>query len=146
MLEEAQQRISELERNIADIKEINSKKTAALPTIDPAQYGIVFGVLALIGIFLYGVFFRSKPDEPEVVKHQDPQVSHRELLSPQNLAAVTTPSIMDQKNRDDFSDDTEVNISSAAVNAAEQAIPKNVEALFSSIDLNLVPAAVNPTK
>jgi FimV-like protein len=144
MLEQAQQRISELERNIADIKEINSKKTTALPTIDPSQYGIVIGVLALIGIFLYGVLRRSKPDELEVTKPLDPPVNRSEVPSWQIPATATTPFIIDQKNRDDSPDDAEVIISSDAFNAAEQAMPKNVQELFSSIDLNLVPAVANP--
>jgi FimV-like protein len=143
MLEQAQQRISELERNIADIKEINSKKTTALPSIDPDQYGIILGVIALIGIFLYGVLRRSKPKQ-DVAKPSDPEGYRSEVQSRQNLPAMTAPFMMDQKNTDDSGEDAPVIISSAAIDAAEQAVPKNVQALFSSIDLNLVPAAANP--
>ena len=143
MLEEAQQRISELERNIADIKEINSKKTTALPIIDPDQYGIILGVIALIGIFLYGVLRRSKPKQ-DVAKPSDPEGYRSEVQSRQNLPAMTAPFMMDQKNTDDSGEDAPVIISSAAIDAAEQAVPKNVQALFSSIDLNLVPATANP--
>ena len=143
MLEEAQQRISELERNIADIKEINSKKTTALPIIDPDQYGIILGVIALIGIFLYGVLRRSKPKQ-DVAKPSDPEGYRSEVQSRQNLPAMTAPFMMDQKNTDDSGEDAPVIISSAAIDASEQAVPKNVQALFSSIDLNLVPAAANP--
>lgn len=143
MLEEAQQRISELERNIADIKEINSKKTTALPIIDPDQYGIILGVIALIGIFLYGVLRRSKPKQ-DVAKPSDPEGYRSEVQSRQNLPAMTAPFMIDQKNTDDSGEDAPVIISSAATDAAEQAVPKNVQALFSSIDLNLVPAAANP--
>jgi FimV-like protein len=57
---------------------------------------------------------------------------------------MTAPFMMDQKNTDDSGEDAPVIISSAAIDAAEQAVPKNVQALFSSIDLNLVPATANP--
>lgn len=144
MLEEAQQRISELERNIADIKEINSKKTTALPSINPDQYGIILGVLAIAGILLYGLLHRSKPDALDVAKPSDPQGNRSEVQSRQNLPAMTAPFMMDQKNTDDSGEDAPVIISSAAIDAAEQAVPKNVQALFSSIDLNLVPATANP--
>jgi FimV-like protein len=139
MLEEAQQRIAELERNIADLKEINAKKPAATVVtqkIDYEQYGIIAGILALTGIFLFGVLRKQSPYQVAPLSNlkSTPEV-------PADVSTFTipktTPFINTNVNEDEQEDDSEVVISQAAINAGIQEVPKHVKELFSSIDLNL---------
>ena len=133
MLEEAQQRISELERNIADLKQINANKVAADRQYQNGQIGLILGVLALTGIFLYGVLRLSKPYKVNTIKPksfvEDDQYSSKEIQEPLSPNRV--------KNFDEEIDDALVNLSSVAMNASKQEIPNNVKEMFSKIDLNL---------
>ena len=139
MLEEAQQRIAELERNIADLKEINAKKppaTVVSKPVDFAQYGTITGILALTGIFLYGVLRKSSPFEVASVSSSK-STFEVPAQTPVFTAPKITPIITSNVNEDEQENDSEVVISQAGLNAGNQEIPKHVKELFSSIDLNL---------
>jgi len=146
MLEEAQQRISELERNIADLKEINAKKTAT-PVVTKQfnfeQYGTILGVLALTGIFLFGILRKSTPYQ--VAPFSSPKsITDLPAEAPSFTIPKITPVIKENTNDEEQGDDSEVVISQAALNAGTQEVPKHVKELFSSIDLNLPSAPVKP--
>jgi FimV-like protein len=142
MLEEAQQRISELERNIADLKEINAKKpSTSLMTrqFDYEQYGTILGILALTGIFLFGILRKSFPDEVASVSTSK-STSEVPTFAIPKIAPVMNVNANDEEPEGD----SEVVISQAALNAGNQEVPKHVKELFSSIDLNLPSAPVKP--
>jgi FimV-like protein len=146
MLEEAQLRISELERNIADLKEINAKKTTASVLNKPLnfeQYGTIAGILALTGIFLFGILRKSSPFEvaSAISTKSTPEVPPR--VAPFTIPKMT-PIMQENTNDEDQEDDSEVVISQAALNAGNQEIPKHVKELFSSIDLNLPSDPIKP--
>ena len=126
MLEEAQQRIAELERNIADLKEINAKKVASSQRVEYGQYGLLIGVLALTGIFLFGVLRRSTPYQP-------PQRNMMPTVPTMNTEAYF-PSL---KVPAEEVDEPVVSISQEAAQVAHQQMPDHVKALFTNIDLNL---------
>ncbi len=149
MLEEAQQRIAELERNIKDLKELNERKSAKAQ-VTPSQtvnanevfteYGWVLGTLGLAGVFLFGVYRnstsagikpRSMPVEVPVMK--EPIVKpaeNKEIASPAKVLVFEPKPIVDDK-------DPPVTISSAAVKAATTEVPPQAQKIFQSIDLNL---------
>jgi len=138
-LEEAQQRIAELERNIADLKEINAKKppaTVVSKPVDFTQYGTITGILALTPIFLYGVLRKSSPFEVAPVSSSN-STTEVPAQTPVFTAPKITPIITSNVNEDEQENDSEVVISQAGLNAGNQEIPKHVKELFSSIDLNL---------
>jgi|GEM_PF-853992 len=146
MLEEAQQRISELERNIADLKEINAKKPAAsvlTRQFDFEQYGTILGIFALTGVFLFGILRKSAPDQVSSVSSLKltPEMPNE---VPTFTIPKITPVMKQDTNDEEQENDSEVVISQAALNAGNQEVPKHVKELFSSIDLNLPSAPVKP--
>ncbi len=146
MLEQAQQRISELERNIADLQAVNSNKILGLPKLDAAEYGILFGILSLTGIFFYGILRRSKPYEVDVARPMKSEAAVEEMQGQKNMEAVATILFTRPDEKDKSTEDPEVLLDSEVTHSAEHAMPKNVQALFSSIDLNLGPSSVSPVK
>ncbi|WP_281969332.1 MULTISPECIES: FimV/HubP family polar landmark protein [unclassified Polynucleobacter] len=138
MLEEAQVRIAELERNIADLKEINAKKTTTSvlsKPIDFEQYGTIVGILALTGIFLFGILRKSSPYQ--VVPVSASKSTFEEPVVPTFTIPQMTPVMKANPDDEDQEDDSEVVISQAAINAVNHEVPKHVKELFSSIDLSL---------
>lgn len=135
MLEEAQQRISELERNISDLKAIQARKFWALADISNEQYGILLGILALAGIFLYSVTRRSKPSaRSPAVKEPLPEGTEGK---PQTPASLVAPSLQDRPVSPEMRDEPEPVFSPAAAAIVAQDLPPHVQELFSKIDLNL---------
>jgi FimV-like protein len=133
MLEEAQQRIAELERNIADLKEINAKKIASSQSVEFRQYGLLIGILGLTGIFLFGVLRRSTPD----------QLPKRNVMpvAPSVEKEVYFPSL---KVPEEEVDEPVVSLSQEAQQVAHQQMPDHVKQLFTNIDLNLPTAPTIP--
>jgi pilus assembly protein FimV len=133
MLEEAQQRIAELERNIADLKEINAKKIASSQSVEFRQYGLLIGILGLTGIFLFGVLRRSTPD----------QLPKRNVMpvAPSVEKDVYFPSL---KVPEEEVDEPVVSLSQEAQQVAHQQMPDHVKQLFTNIDLNLPTAPTIP--
>lgn len=141
MLEEAQQRISELERNISDLKAIQARKFWALADISNEQYGILLGILALAGIFLYSITRRSKPSaRSAAVKEPLPEGK------PQTPASLVAPSLQGRPVSPEMRDEPEPVISPAAAAIAAQDLPLHVQELFSKIDLNLPQVQVPPSE
>lgn len=141
MLEEAQQRISELERNISDLKAIQARKFWALADISNEQYGILLGILALAGIFLYSVTRRSKPSaRSPAVKEPLPEGQ------PKIPASLVAPSLQGRPVSPEMRDEPEPVISPAAAAIAAQDLPPHVQELFSKIDLNLPQVQVPPSE
>ena len=133
MLEEAQQRIAELERNIADLKQINANKATVERQYQYGQFGIILGVLALTGIFLYGIIRRSSPYKVDASSPKFVEASRNETRA-------YPPPIKDPNPNpllDDDIDDATVSLSSDGMNVAKQEIPDHVKDMFSKIDLNL---------
>jgi FimV-like protein len=62
------------------------------------------------------------------------------------MEAVATTLFMRPDEKDKSIEDPEVLLDSEVTHSAEHAMPKNVQALFSSIDLNLGPSSVSPVK
>ena len=134
MLEEAQQRIAELERNIADLREINAKKITSSQRIEFEQYGLLIGILGLTGIFLFGVLRRSTPQ----------QSSKRNIMPvvPATDKDVYFPSL---KVPAEEVDEPVVSLSQEAAQVAHQQMPDHVKQLFTNIDLNLPTASPSST-
>jgi hypothetical protein len=148
MLEEAQQRIAELERNIKDLKEINDRKNIAAPVVPPqtiqasalfAEFGWILGVIGLSGVFLFGVLrkFPSKELKSQLMPVDIPV--KEPILKPvenkQTPIAPKTPTFEPKPMVDE--DDPPVNISSAAIVAATSEVPPQAKKIFESVDLNL---------
>jgi FimV-like protein len=139
MLEDAQQRIAELERNIAELKEINAKKPPATVISKPAdvvQYGTIAGILALTVIFLYGVLRKSPPFEVASVSSSK-LITEVPSETPVFTASKISPMIITNGNEDEQENDSEVVISQAGLQTGNQEIPEHIKELFSNIDLNL---------
>jgi FimV-like protein len=117
-----------------------------LPKLDASEYGILFGILSLTGIFFYGILRRSKPYEVDVSSHTKSEEVVEEMQGQKNMEAVATTLFMRTDETDKSIEDPEVLLDSEVTHSAEQAMPKNVQALFSSIDLNLGPSSVSPVK
>jgi FimV-like protein len=157
MLEEAQQRIAELERNIQDLKELNEKKIAlaseslaATSSANQAftQYGWLLGILVLAGVFLFGIYKKEPLQEMESKSlPSNPLVMEEPVLkSPINTLTVSksvTP-LVEPKHIADEDAETPVTISSAAIAAAQSEIPPQAKKIFESIDLNL-PSSTSST-
>lgn len=134
MLEEAQQRIAELERNIADLKEMNEKKSTVpivFKSFDFEQYGIIVGILSLTGIFLFGVLRNSS--------YQVALDSSSNLSSnvPTHIIPKMMPVMEANTNNEEPEDDSAVVIHQSDTHADHHEVPKHIKELFSSIDLNL---------
>jgi len=139
MLEEAQRRISELERNIADLKEINAKKTSTsvfTGHFDFEQYGTILGIFALTGIFLFGIFQKTVPDQIGLVSSSNLTPEIPSDVPTLNIPKITSALKEHVNGEEQVNDSAEV-ITQVALNAGNQELPKHVKELFSSIDLNL---------
>ena len=158
MLEEAQQRIAELERNIKDLIEINERKNVPVPDAPPqklkaselfAEYGWILGIIGLSGVFLFGVFRKSPIQEPSFhpMPMDIPLIKEPLLKETVNKPTPSVPKntvIVEPKPMVDESD-SPVNISSAAIVAATTEVPPQAKKIFESIDLNL-PSKTEPQK
>jgi len=148
MLEEAQQRIAELERNIKDLKELNERKNAKAPVAPPqtiqasalfAEFGWILGVIGLSGVFLFGVLrkFPLKKLKSQIIPADIPV--KEPILKPvenkQTPIAPKTPAFDPKPMIDE--DDPPVSISSAAIVAAISEVPPQAKKIFESVDLNL---------
>ncbi len=150
MLEEAQQRIAELERNIQDLKELNEKKNALVSeslslTANASQaftnYGWLLGVLGLAGIFLLGIYRKTPPLEVNSKPLPSPTFVTEEPIfkSPQinpTVSKSVTPMVEPKPIADDEAEPP-VTISNAAIAAAQAEVPPQAKKIFESIDLNL---------
>jgi pilus assembly protein FimV len=137
MLEEAQQRIAELEKNIADLKEINEKKKAEAQVVKVnsllGQYGWILGLiggLAISGLGIFAFMRRAAKTGP-VITPPAPETY------PYPVAPVFVPKPELQSfSLQELPDDV-VEISSSAKSNQQAEVPSYAKELLSSIDLNL---------
>ncbi len=140
MLEKAQQRIAELERNISDLKEINAKKTLTTTIsnqINFELYGILAGIAALTGIFLFGVLRKSSPYQVTSNTASTPTSKAPPQLESTYSDPIISLDIYSNRNDEELEGDPQVISTQVGLSAAQPEIPKHIKELFSSIDLNL---------
>ena len=130
---DSEQNIAQVKLNVADLKQINANKATVERQYQYGQFGIILGVLALTGIFLYGIIRRSSPYKVDASSPKFVEASRNETRA-------YPPPIKDPNPNpllDDDIDDATVSLSSDGMNVAKQEIPDHVKDMFSKIDLNL---------
>jgi pilus assembly protein FimV len=146
MLEEAQQRIAELEKNISELKELNTRKNSLVDKsiVDkftglPLRYlVIIFAVTFLVVLFLYSIFYRKKQDDLDIKIPPSPlrlgiqsfsNNSSQGELSADSLTHSVEKTLLDQRDSNEMSSEPSI--------YSNDEIPAHVKELFNSINLDL---------